>query len=35
MSDGFKNLETDILLSMVEKDQEEGNYEDALLDKIA
>ena len=35
MSDGFKNLETDILLSMVEKDQEDGNYEDALLDKIA
>tara|TARA_R100000700_G_C3173189_1_gene147697 strand:- start:254 stop:2620 length:2367 start_codon:yes stop_codon:yes gene_type:complete len=35
MSDGFKNLEDDILLSMVEIDDDEGNYQDDLIEKIA
>ena len=35
MSDGFKNLEDDILLSMVEVDDDEGNYQDDLIEKLA
>lgn len=35
MSDGFNNLENDVLLSMVIEDDEPGNYEESLLDKIA
>lgn len=35
MSDGFNNLENDVLLSMVIEDDEPGSYEESLLDKIA
>ena len=35
MSDGFKNLEDDILLSMVMDEDVEGNYEDDLIEKLA
>ena len=35
MSDGFKNLEDDILLSMVMDEDVEGNYQDDLIEKLA
>lgn len=35
MSEGFESLDDTILLSMVEPNQEAGNYEDDLIDQIA
>lgn len=35
MSNGFNDLDDSILLSMVEPNQEEGNYEDSLINNIA
>ena len=35
MSDGFKNLEDDILLSMVVDEDVGGNYQDDLIEKLA
>ena len=35
MSDGFESLDDTILLSMVEPNQEAGNYEDDLINNIA
>ena len=35
MKDGFENLENDILFSLLPGSQEQGSYEDDLIDKIA